>query len=420
MRNWAGNRAYGARRLLEPGSMDELRAAVAASAQLRPVGTRHSFSAVGDTDGDLVSLAGLPRRVEIDAAAATVTIDGGATYADVGQAIQAAGFALGNLPSLPHITVAGACATGTHGSGDRHGVLATSMVGLELVVADGSLQRLHADAPGAIPLQAAAVSLGALGIVTATTLRLEPARDVRQDVYERLPTRAFDDAFEAANELADSASFFHTWREDVIDQVWLKRRLPGTGDRPLPRRLLGATPATRDLHPIRDLPADACTLQLGVPGPWHERLPHFRASHVPSSGAELQSEYFVPRAEVGRAFRALDAMRDTIGPLVQVGEIRTVAPDDLWLSPAHDRASATFHFTWIDDERRVRAALPAVEAALAPFDPRHHWAKLAAGGPRAARASYPRLAAFAAVAARLDPAGKLRNRFLDDLLGDPR
>lgn len=414
MKNWAGNLTYGARRLLEPRSLEELQSMVAASDRLRPMGTRHSFSAIGDTDGDVISVARLPRRLELDEAARTVTVDGAMTYADLGPALHAQGFALDNLPSLPHVTIAGACATGTHGSGDRSAVLSAATTGLELVLADGSLRRVGGDG-GDVPLAAAAVSLGALGIVAAITLSVEPAYDVRQDVFEHLPAAAFEDAIESAHELADSASFFTTWRDERIDQVWLKRRLPGRGEAPLPRTFFGATAAVRDLHPIRAMPGNRATPQLGVRGPWHERVAHFRASHIPSSGKELQGEYFVARSDVGPAFRALLGLRDVIGPLVQVSEIRSIALDDLWLSPASGRASAAFHFTWVPDEPAVMAALARVEETLAPFEPRAHWAKLTAGA-RHPGSSYPRLPEFAALSARLDPGRKLRNAYLDRVL----
>ncbi len=409
MRNWAGNMTYRAQRLLAPCSVAELQELVAASPRLRPVGTRHSFNGIGDTDGDLLSLRKLPRRLEIDAAGTTVTIDGGSTYGDICGPLHAAGLALHNLPSLPHITVAGACATGTHGSGGRLPILAARVTAMELVLADGSRTTT-------LPLEAAAVALGALGVVTALTLRVEPTYEVRQDVFERLPADAFEAAFEEATALADSASFFTTWRDDSIDQVWLKRRLDSDGG-PLPPAVLhGATPATRHLHPIRELPPDACTPQLGVPGPWHERLPHFRLTHTPSSGEELQSEYFVARPDAADAFRALQALRLQLAPLVQVSEIRTLAADDIWLSPAYGRPTAAFHFTWIADTRRVLEMLPAVERALEPFEPRAHWAKLSTLSPEVVAKRHPRLADFARLAARCDPTGKLQNEALAAIL----
>ncbi len=425
MKNWAGNLAYGARRLLEPGSVDEVQAMVAGSEAIRAIGTRHSFSDIADTDGDLLSLAGLPRVFEIDSVARTVTVDGGTRFGDVCEPLHRAGWALDNLPSLPHISIAGACATGTHGSGDGSRVLADAVVGLDLVTAEGDILRVAREAAGAevsaghaaVPLEAAAVSLGALGVVVALTLRVEPTYLVRQDVMEDLPAARFPEALREASTIADSVSFFTTWQPDLIDHVWLKRRLRQGESLPALPGLAGARPATRNLHPIRSMSPDACTPQLGVAGPWHERLPHFRLSHTPSSGDELQSEYFVAREDAAAAFEALVAIRDRLAPLVLVSEIRTIAEDSLWLSPAYGRASVAFHLTWRPDSAGVRAVLPELEQALAPFEPRPHWAKLSSMPAATVRSRFPKLRDFAILARQIDPAGKFGNRRLQELLG---
>jgi xylitol oxidase len=436
MRNWAGNLEYRARRVLRPTSLAELQDVVAVSDRLRPMGTRHSFSGIGDTTGDLVSVEAMPAVLAVAAGPvggiATVTVDAGARYGAIGPAIHDAGFALENLPSLPHISVAGACATGTHGSGARHQVLSAAVVGMELVTADGSLVAVGGSGPGedavdsvdradradspAIPLEAAAVSLGALGVVTRLTLRLLSAVPIRQDVYEAVPVARFDEALQLSTELADSSSLFTTWRGDVLHQVWIKRRVRD-GLEELPATFAGGHPALEERHPIPGMPVEACTAQLGAPGPWHERLPHFRLSHTPSSGEELQSEYFVPRASAGAAFRALLELRRDLAPVVQVSEIRTIAPDDLWLSPAQGRDTVSFHFTWIADAARVLPMVAAVERALEPFEPRAHWAKISTFRAAVIASRFPHLGDFARLAARLDPSGKLRNEVLEAVLG---
>ena len=135
--NWAGNVAYGATAVHEPRSLDELQAIVRGGGTLRPLGSRHSFSDVADTTGAFITWRRMPRRFGIDAEAMTVTIDGGGRYGEICEALDDAGFALPNLASLPHISVAGACATATHGSGDRLGNLATAVVALSVVTAAG-------------------------------------------------------------------------------------------------------------------------------------------------------------------------------------------------------------------------------------------------------------------------------------------
>jgi xylitol oxidase len=414
--NWAGNLAYAARRVVEPRSIEEVRAFVRGSSSLRVVGSRHAFNEIADTTGDHLSLARLPRRIEVDPAAQTVTVDGGLRYGELGPVLESAGFALHNLASLPHISVAGACQTATHGSGDRSGNLTTAVRSMELVRADGELVALDRDRD-ADAFAAASVGLGAFGAVTSLTLDVQPTYRMRQDVYEDLPIAELRDRFDAVTSAADSVSLFTQWRGPVIDQVWLKRRL-AAGDQggSAPPSLFGARPATVALHPLRSLPAEACTEQLGVPGPWLDRLPHFRLDHTPSAGAELQSEFFVDRRHAVPALDTLDALRERLAPLVFVSEIRTIAADDLWLSPAYRRPSVAFHFTWRPDWPAVRAMLPVVEAALDPFEPRPHWAKLFTMAPQTVRARYPRLADAATLAGSWDPAAKLRNAFLDRFL----
>lgn len=418
MRNWAGNLEYGARRLHEPTSIEELQAVVRESSKLRALGSRHSFNEIADTTGNLVSLARLPRIVDIDPDARTVTVDGGIRYGELCQPLHDAGFAFHNLASLPHISVAGACATATHGSGNRNGCLATAVRAMEIVKADGEIARFSRGSdPDA--LRGAAVSLGALGVVTRLTLDVEPAYRVRQDVFEDVPLADVVAHFEDLTASVDSISFFTQWRGPAIDQVWLKRRVtdPQTDD--TPPGMSRARPAIRDRHPIRGMPATSCTPQMGVAGPWHERLPHFRMDHTPSSGDELQSEYVVPREHAVDALLALDRIRDRIRPLIQVSELRTIAPDDLWLSMAQGRESAAFHFTWVPDREAVGRLLPEVEAVLRPFEPRPHWGKLFAMPPGEIRSRYPRLPDFVALAGSHDPDGKFRNAFLERQVFEP-
>jgi len=412
MENWAGNYTYSAARLHQPRSIEELQAVVHAGRSMRALGSRHSFNDVADTTGDHVSLAEMPRIYELDRAARRVRVDGAVRYGELAVRLQADGFALHNLASLPHISVAGACATATHGSGDRSANLATAVAGLEVVLAHGEIVRFDLERDGAT-FKGSVVALGGLGVVSALTLEVEPTYDVRQDLYENVSLEQVAAHFDEITALADSVSLFTEWHGPAFEQLWLKRRvLPGASFEP-PATIFGATRATEKIHPIRRMPADALTEQLGVPGPWHERLPHFRLDHTPSAGAELQTEYILPRRHAVDALLAVAALRGRIEPLLQVSEIRTVAEDDLWLSTAAGRASVGIHFTWQPDWGSVRVLLPAIEAALAPFEPRPHWGKLFTLAPDAVRAAYPRLPDFVALLARHDPTGKFRNAFLD-------
>jgi xylitol oxidase len=408
--NWAGNLRYRASRVHQPHTTEQVQELVRASRRLRPLGSRHSFNDIADTDGDLVTLADLQRLAEVDTQAATVTIDGGSTYGDLCPRLEASGLALPNLASLPHISVAGACATGTHGSGDRTGSLATGVAVIDVVTGDGELVTLRR---GEQEHAGAVVSLGAMGIVVGLTLDLVPSFQVRQDVYERLPFAAAIDHFDEITHAADSVSLFMRWGQPWFDQVWLKRRTAAGSAIEPADDFLGAKRATAELHPIRELSADACTPQLGVVGPWHERLPHFRLDHTPSAGAELQSEYLVPREHAASALLALEAVRDRIGPLLMVSEIRTLAADELWLSAAYRRESVALHFTWVFDWNGVRDVLPVVESVLEPFEPRPHWGKLFTMPAEVVRARYPMLSSFVKLCERHDPRGIFRNEFLE-------
>ena len=418
MKNWAGNHAFHSRRILEPESVEELAEMVRSSVSVRALGTRHSFNDVADTTGDHVSLARLAVPIRLDRDAGTVTIGGGQGYGEVCQFLESAGFALANLASLPHISIAGSLATGSHGSGVRNASLAAAATALEIVRADGEIERIDRSSPGDA-LHGAVVSLGALGVVSSVTLDIEPTFQMRQDVYQDLALADLVDQFDEIVSAAYSVSLFTDWSGPSFHQVWLKSRLEASdGSEVPPRERFGARLADRDLHPIRGLPAEACTPQLGRPGPWHERLPHFRLDHTPSARDELQSEYLVARTHAVAALLALEALRDRLSPLVLVSEIRTVAADELWLSPAYRRDSVAFHFTWKPDLRRVMDLVPELEAALEPFEPRPHWGKLFATDAQVLRSRYQRTRDFVSLARRLDPGGKFRNAFVDRYVFD--
>ena len=431
--NWAGNIAFAAARVHRPDSIAELRKIVSGSRKVRALGTGHCFNHIADTPEDLVAVGGLPDVIEIDTAAGTASVSAGLRYAEVAEQLHRAGFALPNLASLPHISIAGACATGTHGSGDRNGGLATAVSGLRFVTADGDLAELNRrDDPGRFP--GAVVSLGALGIVTRMTLDLVPAFDVAQYVYLGLALERLAAEFPAVSGAAYSVSVFTTWAGGE-GAVWLKQRLGsgaaaaeradeiaagagaagGTGSGPAGSQWLGARLATTQQHPIPQMPAGFCTQQGGIPGPWHERLPHFRSEFTPSAGEELQSEFLLPREQAPEAIGALLALSDRIAPVLQVSEIRTVAGDDLWLSPAYGRDTVAFHFTWVKDAQAVTPVLGAIEEALLPLGARPHWGKVFTTTPAQVVGGYERAEDFRRLMDEFDPAGKFRNAYVEAL-----
>ncbi|WP_020658546.1 FAD-binding protein [Amycolatopsis benzoatilytica] len=403
--NWAGNLTYRGREILAPRTLAEAQELVAGATRVKALGSRHSFNTVADSpDGLQLDLSAIVLAPEI--AAGTLTVAGGTRYGDVVAQVHEAGFALANLASLPHITVAGSVATGTHGSGERLRGLASAVSAVELLTSDGSLRTFsRADDmfPGVV------VNVGALGVVTRLTLDLEPAFSVRQDVFDSLPWSAALEHFDEIQAAGYSVSLFTNWARDVIDQVLLKNRVPHEA----PDSLFGALPADGPRHPAHaaGIAAENTTVQGGIPGPWYDRLPHFRLEFAPSVGAELQSEYFVPRAHATAAFEALRGIGDRIAPLLVVSEIRTVAGDGLWLSPAFDGDRVALHFTWQPRQPEVEAVLPLIEERLAPFTARPHWGKLFHGA--ALDLDHRGVRQFRELAAELDPAGKFRNPFLE-------
>ena len=413
-RNWAGNYTYGAARLHFPKTVADVQELVAGCRTVKALGSRHSFNDIADSPEDLISLERFDRVLEIDPERRTVTIDGGIRYGELCGQLHRVGYALHNLASLPHISVAGACATATHGSGDGNGNLATAVAAMELVTADGEVVTLSREHDGE-QFRGAVVGLGGLGVVTKLTLDIVPAFEMRQDVYENLPPAQLEDHFDEIVASAYSVSLFTNWRDPLFTQVWLKRRLPDAAA--IEPQWFRATPATTKRHPIDGFPAENCTDQLGIGGPWHERLPHFRMEFTPSSGEELQTEYLVPRQHALAAIRAIDRIREQVAPLLQVSEVRTIAADDLWMSPCFRQACVAVHFTWIQNWPAVSKLLPLIERELAPFDARPHWGKLFTTEPERLQSLYEKLPAFRRLLRDYDPRGKFRNGFLDRFIG---
>ncbi|MFI9545520.1 FAD-binding protein [Streptomyces sp. NPDC052016] len=407
--NWAGNITFAAKELHRPRTLDALRLLVGGSERpVRVLGSGHSFNRIAEPapGGVLLSLDALPVEVDVDTTARTVRVGGGVRYAELARRVHAHGLALSNMASLPHISVAGSVATGTHGSGVRNKSLAAAVREVELVTADGHLGVMGRDDAR---FGGVVTSLGALGVVTALTLDLEPTFDVEQHLFTEVPLDGLD--FEAVAGAAYSVSLFTDWRAPGFRQAWLKRRT----DQPLADVPWGR-PATEALHPVPGMPAVNCTEQFGVPGPWHERLPHFRAEFTPSSGNELQSEYLLPRDHAVDALYAIDGIRETVAGVLQTCEVRTVAADEQWLSPAYGRDSVALHFTWVADTEAVLPVVRELEAVLDPFAPRPHWGKVFTVPAEVVRGRYPRMNDFRKLVRELDPSGAFTNAFLADVL----
>jgi xylitol oxidase len=410
--NWAGNYAYSAARLHYPETIEQLQELVIRSKKLRVLGSRHSFNSIADSSEDLVSLERLDRGITLDRERGTVTVGGGVKYGQLCRELHQEGYALHNLASLPHISIAGAVATATHGSGDGNGNLATAVAAIELIKADGEMLALSRERDGDL-FQGAVVGLGGLGVVTRITLDIVPAFAMQQEVYENLPLAQLEQHYEEIVSSAYSVSLFTDWQNEHVNQVWLKRRLADDAALALAPSFFGATLAPDHRHPIVSLSAAPCTPQMGIPGPWYERLPHFRIDETPSSGAELQAEYFVPREHAVAAVRAVTQLHERIAPVLMISELRTIAADTLWMSTCYQQESLAIHFTWERDWPAVQQLLPLIEQQLAPFDARPHWGKLFTLPAARVQSLYQRLPDFQELLRSYDPRGKFRNAFLD-------
>lgn len=411
MKNWAGNLEYASADVRRPASVAELAEVVAGSNKVKALGSRHSFNRVGDTDGAHLLLDALPQTIDVDTAGQKVRVSGGVSYGALCRTLEQSGLAIHNLASLPHISVAGAIQTGTHGSGVNNQSLAGAVESIELVRPDGEITKLSKD--DGDEFHASVVGLGALGVVTGLELAVRPSFRMRQRVLEDLPWDRALGSFEDLVSSAYSVSLFTDYAGDSVSQVWIKAL---DGD-PRLADLFGATAATRPRHPLPDMSAENCTTQLDEPGPWLDRLPHFRHEFTPSNGDELQSEFILPLEHAPAAIQAIRGLADKLAPLLFVSEIRTIAADEFWLSPFYRQQSVALHFTWKPLQPEVEALLPELEELLRPFGSRPHWGKLFTPAGYDWDALYPRFSAFRSLAARHDPDGKFRNGLLDSVLG---
>ncbi|MDW5267943.1 MULTISPECIES: FAD-binding protein [Acidobacteriaceae] len=409
--NWSGNLTYHTDHLLQPTTVEEVQQAVKSCTKVRALGARHSFNTIADSNFNQISVKAL-QNMSVDAKARTVTVGGGVTYGGLSPWLDSQGFAVPNLASLPHVSVAGACATATHGSGNKNGNLSTSVAAVEIVTADGNLVHISRETDGD-QILGAAVALGGLGVITSTTLDVIPRFDMAQVVYENLSFDQLEHNLEAIFGSGYSVSLFTDWQKNRATQVWIKSRLAPGGKADMPAQFYGATLAKQKLHPITGASAINCTEQQGIPGPWYERMPHFRMNFTPSSGNELQTEYFVPRDKGYAAIRAVEELRDHITPHLFVTEFRTIAADNIWMSTCHNRDAMTLHFTWKPDWPSVKKVLPLIEAKLAPFDARPHWAKMFTMQPSHIQKLYEKLPDYQAMLKHYDPNGKFRNDFLN-------
>ncbi|MBD1366055.1 FAD-binding protein [Mucilaginibacter sp. ZT4R22] len=410
LHNWAGNVTYSTGNVQYPKSVAEVQAIVKKHPKLKTLGTRHCFNTIADSKDDLLSTRDLNKVVSIDQKAKTVTVEAGIKYGELAPYLHQQGFALHNLASLPHISVGGSITTATHGSGVKNGNLASSVSGLEVVIADGSVVHFskHTNQE---QLNSVVVGLGAIGVITKVTLDIVPTFMVRQRVFTNMPLAQVKHNFEKIVSAGYSVSLFTDWQNDIVSEVWIKSRMDEKDH--TEAEFYGAKAATKNRHPVIAQSAEKCTDQMGVPGVWYERLPHFKMGFTPSTGKELQSEYFIPFKHAVEAITAIARLGKQIGPHLFITEIRTIAADNLWMSPCHNQTSITIHFTWKPETEAVLKLLPIIERELAPYNARPHWGKIFTIAPNFLASRYEKLSEFKKTVALYDPKGKFRNAFLN-------
>ena len=403
MQNWSKNVDFNDRAFLQPESLVELQELVRSNQKIRARGTAHCFNEIANTSSYAINLAKMPRVIEVSAATNSVTVSAGLKYGELAPALHNQGWALNNLASLPHISIAGSISTGTHGSGAKNQNLANQVLSLDIVTAEGELRHIDRANPA---FNALVVGLGLGGIVYQYELKIEPTFEIRQVIYPGIHLDVLQRNFDQIMGSAYSVSFFTDWGSDQVGNLWCKFRDNET----IPESIGGSTKADKKYHPIPSVDPVACTEQLGESGYWHERLSHFKLDFTPSVGEEIQTEFFVDRRDAAAAIEAVSKLGDEITPLLWITELRTVAADDLWLSGAYQRDTLAIHFTWKKD-LAIYPLIEKVEAALRPFNYRPHWGKVFTADAEYLKSVYPKMSEFKALVEALDPSKKFENSF---------
>lgn len=408
-KNWVGNLQYNSKKYFQPERVGQIQELVKNSKRIKTLGSRHCFNSIADCDETHLSLAKMNKMLAIDENEMTVTIEGGAQYSDFCVELNEAGFALPNLASLANISVVGACATATHGSGVNNQSLASSISEIELVDGNGGIITLSRQ-KDAEKFNGVVVNIGAIGIVTKLKLDIEKSFQVRQDLFENLSIEQLAENFDEITSSGYSVSLFTNFQKS-IRVMNIKRRIDeNISD--LPKEFFGATAAKESIN-SRGIPDTNRSPQMGVSGCWFECLPHFKFSKQLIQGEEIQSEYYVERKNAVEAILALEEISNIIFPQIIVAEIRSIKADNHWLSPFYRGDSVGIHFSWKLNEREVMKILPEIEKVLAPYKPIPHWGKLFTISREELHAYYPKMSEFIGLCEEFDPNGKFRNEYLN-------
>ena len=403
MQNWSKNIEFNDRKYFQPESISELQELIRTNQKIRVRGTAHCFNDIADTSSYAINLSKMPKTIEVDVEKKSVLVAAGLKYGELAPVLHEQGWALDNLASLPHISIAGSISTGTHGSGIKNQNLANQVLSLDMVTAEGELRHLDRTSPA---FNALVVGLGLGGIVYRYELKIEPTFEVRQVIYPDIPLDVLQRSFDQIMGSAYSVSYFTDWGSDQVGNLWCKFR----ADEVIPDSIGGCAQADKKYHPITSVNPEACTEQLGVPGDWHQRLSHFKLEFTPSVGEEIQTEFFIDRKDASAAIEVLSKLGDEITPLLWITELRTIAADDLWLSGAYQRDTLGIHFTW-KKEDAIYPVVEKVEAALRPFNYRPHWGKVFTAEAQYLKSVYPKMSEFKALVEALDPTKKFENSF---------
>lgn len=408
MKNWAGNIKFQDSKTLAPKSISEIQDIVRTNRKVKARGTAHSFNTIADTKYVALLLDQMPKEIIINKEKKSVTVSAALKYGEVAEELHKNGLALHNLASLPHISIAGAIATGTHGSGSNNGNLATAVKSFDVVLADGSFRNINSS-DGDL-YYGGVIGLGLVGIVVRVELNIQSTFNLGQNVYLGMKRDNFRDNFDAIMSSGYSVSYVTTWQQEMAGEVWVKF-LEGTTP---PEVLFGSHGATEKLHLLKNHSPEPCNDQLGIIGPWHLRLPHFKMEFTPSSGAELQSEFFVNRAQASSALLALEAIADQISIPLMGSEIRTIASDNFWMSPHYKSNDVGIHFTWKQIPETFEA-VKAIETTLKPFQYRPHLGKIYTAAPSYISSVFPKFKNFQELISQIDPNNKFGNEVTDSL-----
>jgi len=403
MQNWSKNVDFNDRAYLQPESLAELQELIRTNQKIRARGTAHCFNEIANTSSYAINLAKMPRTITVDPEKKSVLVAAGLTYGELAPVLHAQGWALSNMASLPHISIAGSISTGTHGSGIQNQNLANQVLSLDLVTAEGELRHIDRTNPA---FNALVVGLGLGGIVYQYELKIEPTYEIRQVIYPEIPLDVLQRNFDQIMGTAYSVSYFTDWSSAQVGNLWCKFR----DNEVIPESVGGSSKADKKYHPIPSVDPVACTEQLGAEGDWHDRLSHFKLEFTPSVGEEIQSEFFIDRKDASAAIEAVAQLGAEITPLLWITELRTIAADNLWLSGAFERDTLAIHFTW-KKEDAIYPVIAKVEAALRPFNYRPHWGKVFTADAGYLEGVYPKINEFKALVEALDPTKKFENSF---------